>query len=49
MHILNRQTSKDPDIMVLVREIILKALILYVVFQSEYIPGIENTLADPLS
>ncbi len=48
VHILNRQTSKDHVNMILIRDIALKAITHNIVFRAEHVPGIQNTLADPL-
>ena len=49
VHIINRQTSKDKDIMKLVRHLVLACLRYNVSFQSSHIIGIKNTEADCLS
>ncbi|MCG7879258.1 MAG: hypothetical protein N0C90_23430, partial [Candidatus Thiodiazotropha endolucinida] len=49
VHILNRQTSKDKNIMKLVRWLVLACLHHNVMFQSEHISGCKNVLADSLS
>ena len=49
VHIINKQTSKDPYIMVLVRELVLTILKLNVEVRAEYISTKENFLADFLS
>lgn len=49
VYILNRQTSKDKDIMKLVRHLVLACLRYNVSFQSSHIIGIKNTEADCLS
>ena len=47
--ILNKQSSKDPAIMTIVRVIVLSAMKYNVIFKAEHIPGVLNSLADPLS
>ena len=47
--IINNQTSKDPYIMVLLRDFVLTLLQLNVDFKAEYVSTKSNDLADPLS
>ena len=49
VHILNRQTSKDKQIMQLVRKLVLACLKHNILFQSSHVPGCQNELADTLS
>ena len=49
VHIINKQTSKEPLTMVLIRRIVLHCLTYNIAFQAEHIPGKINTLADSLS
>ena len=47
--ILNNQTSRDNDIMILVRSIIAKAMVYNFMFSAVHIPGKVNCIADNLS
>lgn len=47
--IINNQTSKNPQIMGLLRILILACLQNNIVFQAKHISGVKNTLADCLS
>ena len=46
---LNKQTVDHPPTMSLIRHIVLLALENNIIFKAEHVPGIQNTLADPLS
>ena len=47
--IINKQTSKCPEIMKLVRFFVLQCLKLSLSFSGRYIPGKDNNIADALS
>ena len=49
MHIINSCSSKDNNIMVLIRIFVLQAMRYNIVFKSSHIPGLENRKADALS
>ena len=49
VHCINKQSSKDPIIMTLLRVIVLKALECNFCFAAKHVPSVENTLADKLS
>lgn len=49
MHVINKQTSKDPTIMQLVRPLVLACLKNNIQFRANFIPGIENGPCDCLS
>ena len=49
VHILNKQTSPDKLIMVLVRRLVLKLLQFNINFRARHIAGVKNVLADALS
>ncbi len=46
---INKQTTKHKGTMCLLRSIVLQALKFNILFKAEHVPGISNTLADPLS
>ena len=47
--IINKQTSKDSMIMVLLRDLVLSCLKHNILFQARHIPGLINSRADYLS
>jgi len=47
--IINKQSSKDPKIMFLVRDLVLQCLKHNILFKSLHVPGRTNILADHLS
>ena len=47
--IINKQTSKDSAIMVLLRDLVLSCLRPNILFQARHIPGFNNSRADYLS
>ena len=47
--IINKQTSKDKAIMVLLRDLVLSCLKHNILFQTRHIPGFINSSADYLS
>lgn len=49
VQVVNRQTSKSPELMVLVRELTLRCLKLNLALKAEHIPGACNGIADSLS
>ena len=49
MHILNKQISKQPMVMVLVRNLVLTCLARNIKFSTQYMPGIMNMLPDHIS
>ena len=49
VHIINKQTSRDPRVMTLLRKLVLCCLRLNVHFTARHVPGRENVLADKLS
>jgi len=49
VHVLNSQTSKNPDIMVLVRRFVIACMRQNILIHTEHIPGIYNVLPDLLS
>ena len=49
VHVLNNQTSKNPDIMVLVRRFVIACMRQNILIHAEHIPGIYNVLPDLLS
>ena len=49
VHVINKQSCKDKDLMVFVRKLVLVCLCNNIVFKATHIPGLCNTLADALS
>ena len=49
VEIINKQTSKDLNIMRILRELVLCCLNNNIMFRAKHIPGIENNVADALS
>ena len=47
--ILNKQSTKHLDTMVIIRQIVLTALKYNIIFKSIHVPSIHNLLANPLS
>ena len=47
--IINRTTSRDPTIMVLVRQLVLACLKFNIIFRAQHVPGAHNTLAVSLT
>lgn len=46
---LNKQTVDHSHTMVIIRHIVLVALEYNIIFKAVHVPGVQNTLADPLS
>ena len=49
VHIINKHTSKDSDIMKLVRRLVLACMQYNILIQAKHIPGKTNILPDLLS
>jgi hypothetical protein len=49
VYIINKQSSKDKRVMVLVRKLVLRCLELNIHFKAKHVPGKYNTLPDMLS
>lgn len=49
VHIINKQTSKSQDVMVLVRRFVLKTMTFNINFRAEYIHTKSNAIADSIS
>lgn len=47
--LVNKQTSREPNIMCLVRRLVLQCLKYNILFQATHLPGVTNILADKLS
>ncbi|XP_053395182.1 uncharacterized protein LOC123542500 isoform X1 [Mercenaria mercenaria] len=47
--LINKQTSRDPNIMCLVRRLVLQCLKKNILFKATHLPGVTNVLADKLS
>lgn len=49
VHVINKNTSKDPHLMTLIRHLILLSLQHNIHFIAKHVPGVLNTAADMLS
>ena len=49
VHVINRQSCRDRDLMFFVRELVLVCLRHNVHFKAKHTPGLHNKLADSLS
>ena len=49
VEVINKQSSKDVKLMVLVRHLVLNCLRLNILFRAKHVPGSRNVLADHLS
>lgn len=49
VHVINKTTSKDPNLMQLMRRLMILSLQHNIHFHAKHIPGISNTAADLLS
>jgi len=49
VYVLNKQTSKEPKVMFLLRKLILMCLKNNMMFKAEHVPGKTNVLSDALS
>ena len=49
VHIINSNTSKDPNLMKLMRRLMVASLTYNIQFSAEHIPGLHNTAADLVS
>lgn len=49
VHIVNRQTSKSPKVMQLVRALVQHCLTINTQFIARHVPGVQNSIADALS
>jgi hypothetical protein len=49
VHVINKQSAKDPTLMILVRRLIMCAMKYNILFKAKHIPGKHNTVADKLS
>ena len=47
--IINKQTSRDPTVMVGVRKLVVACLQHNIKFKSKHVPGLENQLSDAIS
>ena len=47
--IINKQTSREPTVMVLMRKLVLSCLRYNIQFTARHVPERDNTLADKLS
>lgn len=49
VHVINKQSCKDKDLMFFVRKLVMACLCHNIVFKANHIPGVNNNLADALS
>jgi hypothetical protein len=49
VHVINRKTSKDKQIMNLLRKLVTRSLHYNIVFEAQHIQGLQNVIADKLS
>ena len=49
VHVINKNTSRDPLLMKLMRRLMVASLKHNIYFHAEHIPGLHNTAADLLS
>ena len=49
VYIINKLSSKDCTLMVLVRRLVIQSLKYNILFKAEHLPGIRNDLSDKLS
>ena len=49
VHIVNKQTSKSPEVMTLVRKLVLNTLLFNITLKAQYINTKSNAIADSIS
>lgn len=49
MHVINKQSCRDKELMFFVRRLVLVCFSRNIVFKAKHIPGVRNKLADSLS
>ena len=49
VHVINRKTSKDKQIMNLLRKLVTRSLHYNIVFEAQHIQDLQNVIADKLS
>ena len=49
VHVINKQTAKDPYLMKLLRRLVVQCMKCNILFVSKHVPGLENILSDRLS
>ncbi|XP_022805339.1 uncharacterized protein LOC111342506 [Stylophora pistillata] len=49
VHLINKQTFRDKDLMLFVRKLVLVCLNYNICFKAKHVPGLQNKLADSLS
>ncbi|XP_048582553.1 uncharacterized protein LOC125561881 [Nematostella vectensis] len=49
VHVINKQSCKDKELMFFVRQLVLTCLKNNIFFKAKHIPGVRNSLADSLS
>ena len=48
VHVINKKTSKDKQIMNLLRKLVTRSLHYNIVFEAQHIQGLQNGIADKL-
>ena len=49
VHVINKQSCKDKNLMFFVRKLVLVCLKTNILFKAKHVPGVHNILADSLS
>lgn len=49
VHLINKQASRDPYLLSLIRKMLLICLRNNLLFRAKHLPGVQNGLADSLS
>jgi ribosomal protein S3AE len=49
VHVMNRKTPKDKQIMNLLRKLVTRSIHYNIVFEAQHIQGLQNVIADKLS
>lgn len=49
VEVINKQTAKDAQLMILIRRLVLACLHYNILFKARHVPGVQNSVADMLS